>query len=154
VKYVMVKQMQIITMITAVSVQSSARPVRRTTAESAPGLAISGNARGKTAISPGFSASRRSPSFIEDSPGLENVSVKACKNSNIPPATRKAGSENVQQGQHKVAEHCKNQQHQPSDPDGAKGKAPLILMVYARRETSKYNRGLDRADRDEDGDQA
>jgi hypothetical protein len=54
---------------------------------------MSGNASGKTAMSPGRWASRRSPSLIEDRPGLAKVSVRACRDSKRPPATRNAGSE-------------------------------------------------------------
>ena len=43
-------------------------------------------------MSPGPSASRCSPSLMEESPGLEKVSVRACKNKRMPPATLNAGS--------------------------------------------------------------
>ena len=63
------------------------RPISRTTAERLPGPAISGNANGKTAISPGRSRFPVLASLIEDKPDLEKVRDSACRNSRTPPAT-------------------------------------------------------------------
>ena len=65
-------------------------------------------------MSPGFSASRRSPSLIEERPGLENVSVNACRNSNIPPATRNAGSETCSRDSTKLPPTAKSSSISPA----------------------------------------
>jgi len=89
----MIRHSPIIAKMDASSLQPSARPVNSTTAESDPGAGYHREASGNTAMSPGFYASRRSTSLIEERPGLENVSVSACRNNNMQPATRNAGSE-------------------------------------------------------------
>jgi hypothetical protein len=45
-----------------------------------------GEGEGRTTISPGSWASCRSPSLMDDRPGLAKVSVRACKNRRRPPA--------------------------------------------------------------------
>lgn len=136
----------------AVSTQSRARPVRRTAAESAPGLAINGNASGNTAISPGFSASFRSPSLSTTALGWKMsastpAEIAICRRQREKRGARRAATTPSCRAMQKAAAST-----QRCLRNAGQGYAGL----YDAHPLSdgKYNGGLDRPDRNEEHDQA
>jgi hypothetical protein len=138
----------------ASSLHPSARPVSSTTAESAPGTGDQGKSeREHGDIARLFRVSTlqlvdRGKTWTRkcQRQRLQEKQHSACD--------AKCRQRDVQQGQHQIAARRKKQQHQSRNGHGTKGKAPSLPVVDAGCEASKYDRGLDRPDRDEQRDEA